>query len=469
LTRTDDRRAPEDHSGHRAFIRNLTWAVTGRGGAIVAGLGATALLTRLLSPYDLGAYYLIMAVALTASPVGNLSLDEPAIRTIAAAKGIGRPEHAAAFARSSLRLAALSSICTAALIVAIWYAARQFGHGGSLRSFTVALLMALWTAIFAVERQLVATLQGVEDIAAASAFDRTLGRVLSCGALLALWWSHAHATLTDILFAVIASECVSLAGAAVRAARILDALGPTKERIPIGELLRTAWPFMIQVVTSTASQQCPIFVLATFQSPAEVAVYGVATRLSALLSTPGVAVNVPLAPAVARLLSQRKRQELQTVLQFAALVPTLIAIAAVVWWSFGGHGLLVALFGAPYGAGTAVLLTLSVSQAVGLFFGPSLLILSMGGEQLLATKISLVNALGTIAVMVPLIGRWGAEGAAISILLGTFLSKAAGWWAVRRRLGVWSQANFTVAGRQWQVIAGVARAAVRGTRRGPDA
>jgi O-antigen/teichoic acid export membrane protein len=436
----------------------------------VAGFGATALLARLISPYDLGTYYLILAVALTASPIGNLSLDEPAIRAIAGAKGDGRPAQAVAFARSSLRLAVFSSLGTAALILVVWYAARQLGLGGSLRSFTLALLMATWTAVFAAERQLVAVLQGAENIAAAATFDKTLGRLISCFALLLLWFFHTHATLTDVLIAFIASECVSLAGAALRTGKILDALGSSKEWIPTRELLRMTWPFMIQVVTSTASQQCPVFILGAFQSPAEIAIYGVASRLAALLSTPGVAANVPLAPAIARLLSQGKRQELQAVLQLAALGPTLIALAAIVWWSFGGRGLLTGLFGAPYGAGTAVLLILSVSQGVGLFFGPSLLTLSMGGEQSLATNISLVGALGQIVVLIPLIVRWGAEGAAMSILFVTVLSKAWGWWAVRRRFGVWSQADFAVIGRLGrQICAGVARAAVRGARRGPDA
>lgn len=435
----------------------------------MAGFGATAFLTRLLSPNELGTYYLILAVALTASPVANLSLDEPAIRAVAGAKAAGKPEHAAAFARSSLWLALLASIGTAALILAIWYAAQRLGLGESMHSFTVALLMALWTAIYAVEHQLVAVLQGVENIAAASAFDKALGRVLSFGVLLVLWLLHAHATLTIVLLTFVGSECIALAGAAFEATRILNTLGPSKERIPAGELLRITWPFMVQVVTATASQQCPIFVLGAFTSPAQVAVYGVANRLAALLSTPGVAANVPLAPAIARLISQENRRELQTVLQFAALGPTLIAIVAIAWWSVGGHGLLVTLFGAPYGAGSAVLLTLSIGQGVGLYFGPSLLTLSMGGEQGFATKISLVSAVAQIVAMIPLIALWGAEGAAISVLLVTLLSKAWGWWEVRRRFGVWSQADFAVAGRQgWRVFAGVARAATRGARRGPD-
>jgi O-antigen/teichoic acid export membrane protein len=468
LARSDDRQVPEAHGGQRSFVRNLIWAVGGRGGAIAAGFGATALLTRLLSPYDLGIYYLILAVALTASPVANLSLDEPAIRAIAGARGAGRPERAAAFARSSLRLAVLSSIGTGALILGIWYAARQLGFGEAMHSFMPAFLMALWTAVYAVEHQLVAILQGVEDIAAASAFDKALGRFLSFAVLLVLWLCHVHATLTDVLLAFIAAECIALAGAAFTAARILNALGPSREWIPTAELLRTTWTFMVQVVTSTAGQQCPIFILGALQSPAEVAVFGVATRLSALLNTPGVAANVPLAPAIARLVAQGKRQELQTVLQFAALGPTLIAIAAIAWWSVGGHGLLVALFGPPYGAGTAILLILSVSQGIGLYFGPSLLTLSMGGEQALATKISLVSALAQIVAMVPLIAFWGAEGAAMSVLLVTFVSKAWGWWAVHRCFGVWSQADFAVLGRHGrQIYAAAARAAGRGPPRGP--
>ena len=432
----------------------------------MAGFGATALLARLLPPYEVGTYYLVLAVALTASPVANLSLDEPAIRAVAGAMGSGRPERAAAFARSSLRLVALSSLCTAALILGVWYLARKLGLDGSLRSFTVALLMALWTAVFAAERQLVATLQGVENIAAASTFDTALGKVVSFAVLLALWLLHARLTLSDVLCTFVGAECISLAGAAFSAGRILAALGPSKEWVPMGELLRTTWPFMAQVVTTTASQQSPVFILGAFQSPAVVAVYGVAARLATLLGTPGVVVNVPLAPAIARLISQSKRLELQKVLQFAALGPTVIALAAIVWWSFGGQRLLVELFGPPYRDGIALLLTLAASQGISLFFGPSLLTLSMGGEQALATKISFASALVQIVVMIPLIARWGAEGAAVSVLIVTALAKAGGWWAVRRRFGVWSQADFRVI--RQKIYGGTAHIANRSGRRGPD-
>ena len=89
----------------RPFAKNLLWAFAGRGGLIIAGFAATALLTRILSPHGVGTYYLILGVALAASPLANLSLDEPTIRAVAVGRGGENQGRAVAFVRSSIRLA----------------------------------------------------------------------------------------------------------------------------------------------------------------------------------------------------------------------------------------------------------------------------------------------------------------------------------------------------------------------------
>lgn len=428
-------------TARRLFAKNILWAFAGRGGVVIAGFGATALLTRLASPHDVGTYYLILGIALAASPLANLSLDEPAIRAIAVARETGEHGRAVAFANSSIKLAGAGSLVTAVMIVMFWGAYRCLGHAGPARWVTLALLAGAWTAIFAMERQFVATLQGMEDIASAATYDLSLGRVLSCTVLFILWLLAAHPTLVEILAVYISCEATSLAGAAWAAHRSIQRLGPSGDPVPWMEILSASWPFTVQVVTTAVTTQAGIFLLGATRSVKEVAIYSIAARLPTLLNTPGTIVNVPLAPMIARLHAQDNRSELQGILQLSATIPTVIAIIATGWWAFDGRQLLEMIFGAPYRIGADALLILSLSQCANLYFGPSMLTLSMAGEQSLAMKIGLIGALGQVGAILLLVRYWGVDGVAVGVLVSTVVIKACGWYAVRLKFGVWSQAD----------------------------
>ncbi len=425
----------------RPFAKNILWAFAGRGGVIIAGFAATALLTRLLSPHDVGTYYLILGIALAASPLANLSLDEPVIRAVAVGRGNGAQNRVVAFVRASQRLACISSLTTLALIVLCWEAYRHFVNGALTHSVMLAFLAGAWTAIFAMERQCVATLQGMENIATAAIYDMALGRVLSCVALFILWVLAEHPTVIEILAIYVSCEALSLAGAAWSAHRTLGRLGAEDCSIPWREILAANWPFTVQVVTTAASGQAGIFILGACRSVEEVAIYSIAARLPALLATPGTIVNVPLAPMIARLYAGEEQAELQKVLQVAATIPTAMAIIATVWWAFDGRQLLTLIFGPQYGVGAKAMLILALSQCANLYFGPSMLTLSMAGEQSLAMKIGLIGMLGQAVVILIFVQYWGAVGVAAGVLVSNFLIKAGGWYVVRSRFGIWSHAD----------------------------
>ena len=56
-------------------------------------------------------------------------------------------------------------------------------------------------------------------------------------------------------------------------------------------------------------------------------------------------------------------------------------------------------------------------------------------------RISLMGTVGQIGAILLLVRYWGIDGVAAGVLISTVLAKAGGWYAVRRKFGVWSQAN----------------------------
>jgi len=142
-------------------------------------------------------------------------------------------------------------------------------------------------------------------------------------------------------------------------------------------------------------------------------IFDVAWKGSTIIGIILMAVNMPLAPAVASLYSRGERERLQQLVTKSARIALLgalpIAIALVI---FGRWFLMV--FGGEFLEGSNALIILSVGQLVNAGAGSVALLLNMTGhEQDTARGIGfavLVNCVLSV-VLIPL---WGINGAAMS-------------------------------------------------------
>lgn len=425
----------------RRLTINLVWSSLGRMGAVGAGFIATALLTRLLPPDEVGVYYLVQSIVLMVGPLANLSLQEPTVRAIAGAIAVGDRPGAVAFARAALRASTISGLVVAALCLIGCVVVTQSGLVGNLNDPSVAVLMGAWIAILAIESQLVGTLQGLERISAAATYDSMLGKLLSMIVLATMWALTGQATVVKVLSGFVGCEGFSLVMAALSVHRALSGLGASGKFVGPRELWRTTWPFLAQLLATALTAQSGILILGLFRSPAEVAIYGTASRLSVLLSIPAAIVNVPVAPSVARLHAQGKRTELQKLLQSTAAGPTIIAICATLWWAFDGGFVLGKLFGPAYRDGELVLVILGLGQCVNLCFGSCMVALAMTGEQRVATRISIIAVILQTLLLLSLAYPFGPVGVAVASVVAATCTKVMGWWEVHRRLGIYTHAG----------------------------
>ena len=429
--------------GSSHFALKVVWALLGRGGAVAAGFVATALLTRLLSPAEVGVYYLAQSVVVMVGPLASLSLQQPTIGAIAAARAVGDHARAAAFARAGLRLALLSGFAISGLGVVGWMTADHFGFASGFDRWPVILLTAVWLVTLAFESQLVGVLLGLERIGATAAFDAALGKVLSMIALLVLWLGPGAKSVVTVLAVFVASECVSVILAMIVVHRAIAALGTAGTPVPAAELWSKAWPFLISQLSSSVILQSGVLILGLFRSPAEVAIYGTASRLSALLTLPGTIINVPLAPSVARLHAQGRHKEMQSLLQYSTIAPSIIAIAATLILFAFGDEILERLFGKVYRNGELVMIILSVGQCVNIILGSSLLVLAMAGKQHIVAWIGAVVGGIQVLVLFFVASPFGAAGVALCTAIEPCLLKSLGWVAAYRTLGVYT--HFPVA------------------------
>ena len=424
------------------FAINVLWALLGRGGAIGAGLVVMALMTRILSPSKMGIFYVAQSIVLLAGPLASFGLQQPTVRAIAAAKASGNLSEAKAFARASIRAIFLTSSSIAILYIVISGSVSQWTGPRIENRMSLNFLMAIWIVILAAESQLVAVLQGLEKIRDASVYEGTLGRLLLVPALLVTWIFFSHAELIIILLMFVGCEVVSVALAALKVRTLLSALGePSSSGPTFGQLWKEAWPFLSQTMAGTIALRSGALILSAFRSHADVAVYGVATRLADMLLLPAAVINVPLAPSVARLHAQGERAKMQQLLQAAALWPTIIGVFVTGIWIIFGGSFLKRAFGSAYGSGDSILVVLSIGNCLISFLGPCALALAMTGEQRVVTLVGVIGLIVQLVLSVVLVKLYGAFGLALC-LIGVALGMKFSWWIfARRRIGINTRAN----------------------------
>jgi O-antigen/teichoic acid export membrane protein len=199
-------------------------------------------------------------------------------------------------------------------------------------------------------------------------------------------------------------------------------------------------------------QRADIVLVAALRSPAEAAVYTVATRFLVLGQLGVHAVGQVLAPQTSLLLGAGDRDAAMRVFQ-TATTGTMAFTWPLHLATLGCAALLLRLFGgAAYSSGEMVVVILALAALVATACGPvdtMLLMTGRSGVSLVNNLVGLVIMIGVDLVLIP---RLGMSGAALGWAAAIVVRNALGIGQVHRELATWP---FT---RRAAVVAAVAAA-----------
>lgn len=425
--------APALHPALRASSGPVLVAkVTGA----VLGVGVNALLARLLSPAEVGTYFvgltlvsfLVMAVAAGPGQAGVRLLAEH--RT--AADGLP-----AAAARWLLRRGLVTSVVTGAAVVAL---APALGSVLPPLRALGPLLLGVWVAASLMQRLVAELFRGSLRLTRAVVLiditdGGTLCRALLCALLAAALLGRGSASLS---FALGASAAVALAGLAVAWPLLRCDLGLREdgERFSPEGFARAVRPLTSVNVTSWLFTQADVWLLAAFAPPAEVGVYAAAAKLMVAVFLPLNAINALVPPLVAELSAAGEHARLERTLRAAAALAGLPAAAAATLLMVFGPQILGALYGEEYRAGAPVLALLAGGQLVRIWAGPADLTLMMAGLQQRMQRISLVTGAATLAAGALGAWAWHGTGVALAVACGLAAASVTAVVTARRHLGL---------------------------------
>jgi O-antigen/teichoic acid export membrane protein len=439
--------AEEDRGLRRRLSFGGASSFGGKAVAVVATLASNALLARLLSPHELGIYFIAFSIVLFGSQFGALGLERVAVRFVAESVGLeefGRARHIISLV---FKLGVLSSLCAALIYLGL---GQVLGRAvfSSPELAAVTGLIAGWLALMALSRLFIETFRGFQEFFVASLLDGAISGVLLCTCLGLLWSLPKQASsLSTVVVLTIACVLASIIFASWRLYGKTRRLPeqPVQSQFSVRGVLRVALPLWITnlIVFTTLEQAYPhLWILGAYRQPAEVALYGAAMKLMLIVSMPSIIVNSVVAPLIAEMYAQERKEKLESVLRSTTTLVTIPAFLVALVFVLFGRPILGLIFGSEYRAGALILALLSVGQLGIVWAGPCVTTLMMTGHQTRMMLVASASALVAIVGSILVAGQYGATGVAMVASMGMVLQSVLMWLTTKAATGLWTHASF---------------------------
>jgi O-antigen/teichoic acid export membrane protein len=178
-----------------------------------------------------------------------------------------------------------------------------------------------------------------------------------------------------------------------------------------------------------------LLVLGTLDTTRATAIYGVVEKGAALILLVHFAVNMPLAPAIARLHAQHDRRALEHAIEQMARTATLVSLPICVAFA-AFPDLYLGIFGPSFQEGATALAILAFAQLINAATGPAGNVLIMTGNEGAAVGATAAGLLVNLVIAVALVPSLGMTGSAIAFACSLTCWNVALVVAARRRVGV---------------------------------
>jgi O-antigen/teichoic acid export membrane protein len=402
----------------------------------VLAFGTSVLLARLLGAKEYGVYAYAISWASLLSVPAVMGLNTLLVREVARYKTLEDWGSLRGILRWSDRVVLATSIGLAALFALIVWALRG--------RFDPKVRMALWIAMalvpllsFLLLRQ--GGLQGLGYVVEAQVPQFLIlpgvFLVLACGVYFTIGVDGTSAVGLRIISGLIATLTALFFLRRHLPEPVTDVSPLYHQR----EWLKSALPLLFVGAAGIINQRISTVMVGSMLGSEAAGVFDVSMRGAALVSFVLMAVNMPLAPAVAELYAREEKERLQRLITKSARVALLGSLPIALGMILFGRWVLL-VFGKDFTGGSTALAILSAGQLVNVGMGSVALLLNMTGHEQDTARGVGIAALVNVVLNGMLIPVWSLEGAAVAnaVSMVTWNILLAVW--VYRRLGLYSTA-----------------------------
>jgi O-antigen/teichoic acid export membrane protein len=213
---------------------------------------------------------------------------------------------------------------------------------------------------------------------------------------------------------------------------------------PIGypEIIRQTLPNVTTTSVLFIVAQADLWIIAYFGSTADVAIYGLASRLAALVLIPLAVINTVIAPSIGRIWVRNKRRYLQKVMGIGAGAATGLAIFGYLLFAIAGKFLISKAWPEEYSQAYYIFIILGLAQVIQTYAGTAGMALVMLQKQNVAMQISVVSGVLMIVGGSIAITFYGIIGLALVYSFGSITQSVLMIYYVRRIFGLKTTANY---------------------------
>ncbi len=267
--------------------------------------------------------------------------------------------------------------------------------------------------------------------------------VASAATVIIAWHSKLTLPLDMLLLAGLSGVlCTALLGGyslwrwySTHSGKIIQPIGYT-------EILRQTLPNVTTTSVLFIVAQADLWIIAYFGSTADVAIYGLASRLAALVLIPLAVINTVIAPSIGRIWVRNKRRYLQKVMGIGAGAATGMAIFGYLLFAAAGKFIISKTWPEEYSQAYYIFIILGIAQVVQTYAGTAGMALVMLQKQNIAMKIAVVSGVlmivgGSVAIIF-----YGVIGLALVYSFGSIIQSTLMIYYVRRIFGLKTTANY---------------------------
>ena len=430
-------------SGNKLIV-DVVWVLTGRVVSMLSGLLVIAFITRLLNAAEVGFYFLCFSLVSILSLVSQLGMNIAVVRLIAESLSNNRREQAASVAMLALQLVGKAVVILSCL--GVFYAfirPPEIFASLSLDRY-VLLVLALWFSSQTMLGITAECLRGYHDVRAATLYGVTLPGLLSVAFMFILWGLAGTSRIETVLGLLAGSIALSTVLGAVRLRnKMLPSHG--NGRMDLSGLISVAWPMWSTNITLLLLTQADIWIIGSFLTVDDVAVYGAATRLILAISISLMILNSVVSPFIADLYSRQEHARLERTLRTGTTLAAIPSALVLVVFYLAGEPLLELLYGPFYSNGYLVLVVLGAGQLFNVISGPCGMVLLMTGYQRTMMVISVITSALAIVTSIYAAIHVGILGVAAVFSGAMIVQNFLMMYFARKRTGINTFMNFRVA------------------------
>lgn len=425
---------------HSHLFKGGLWAVVGKAFGLPISLLISFLLPRILSPNDMGVFIFAESVVLSGSVVAQLGLGPTTVRLIAGPLSEGKFDSVRENIRNLLQWGLAGAIT---VVISINLLRGLIGVES-----IIAIWISLWIVVLVFQKLFTEVLRGFNDIRAAVLVgDSRTGGLISYIAssimLFLAWRVFGHVKLTFSLFIMVIAGSSAVILALFLLRRKLRDLNYSKTlpgRNFSFPLLISALPVLIHTLATILQNQSGIWMLKTFQSASEVALFGVASKFLIMVTLPLQIVTSVVSPLITKLYWRDETDKLERILRGLSTLSALPVITVLIVFTVGGSTILSILFGEYYRAANDLLMILMFGNAFHVMAGSCGLTLVMTGHQKTLMGISLFSGISTSLAAYLVADRFGTLGVASVISVVLILKNVLMLIYTKRLTGIWTHA-----------------------------